>query len=310
MFVPEIKYPMARKKQSLFDGFVFKTGFFALLCSVAFWLFEKYEAQSGRTPTASQELPRHIPDTTQTTPGESQVPEELEPSAALGTVVKHTYFTLSYVEDHEQAEWVAYEITRERLNKNWAERPNTFRPDAAIRTESATPRDYSGSGYDKGHLCAAADMAFDEQAIEETFLMSNISPQVRVFNGGIWRELEENTRDWARKYGRLYVATGPVLTQSPLESIGFSKVSVPAAYYKVLYAPDKNICIAYMLPNELSKKPIDDFACSIDDVEKTTGIDFFPLLEKEIPESSFDTDVWPVNRKRYEKRLRDWNQTK
>lgn len=308
MFVPEIKHPMTRKKQSIFDGFIFKTSFFALLCSVVFWFFEKYEAQNGGNPSTRQEAPRHGPNTSQTTSAAIQVPADVLPSSNLGTPVNHTYFALSYVEDHEQAEWVAYEITRERLNKNWAERPKTFRPDAKVRTESATPRDYSGSGYDKGHLCAAADMAFDKHAIEETFLMSNISPQARKFNGGIWRELEENTRDWARKYGRLYVATGPVLTQPPLENIGFSKVSVPAAYYKVLYAPDKNICIAFLMPNELSKKPIDDFACSIDDVEKTTGIDFFPLLEKEIPESSFDTDAWPVNRKRYEKRLRDWNQ--
>jgi endonuclease G len=200
-----------------------------------------------------------------------------------------------------------YEISREKLNKNWAERPNSFRPDPDVRTESATPRDYSNSGYDKGHLCAAADMAFDAAAIEETFLMSNISPQVRAFNGGIWRELEENTRDWARKYGRLAVATGPVLTQPTLGSIGFSKVSVPAAYYKVLYAPEQNIAIGYILPNEVSQQPLDDFACSIDAVEKATGIDFFPKLKKEIPEATFDTDAWPVNRKRYEKRLKEWN---
>jgi len=308
MFVALIKHPMARKKQSIFDGFLYKTSFFALLCSVAFWLFDQYSDKKNTSPVSQQEIPRSGNTSTPNPPGESQVPEEILPSIHLGELVTHTYFALSYSEDHEQAEWVAYEITLERLNKNWAERPKTFRPDPAVRTESATPRDYTGSGYDKGHLCAAADMAFDGQAIEETFFMSNISPQQRTFNGGIWRELEENTRDWARKYGRLYVVTGPVLTQKPLESIGFSKVSVPASYYKVLYAPDKNICIAYVLPNKLSKKPLDDFACSIDDVEAATGIDFFCKMETEIPESSFDTNDWPVNRKRYEKRLRDWNQ--
>lgn len=240
---------------------------------------------------------------------ESQVPAEIFP-ASPGQVVRHGWYALGYSEDHEQAEWVAYELTREQLDENWAERPNTFRPDPAVRTESATPRDYVSSGYDKGHLCPAADRAFDAAAIDETFFMSNISPQVSAFNIGVWRELEELTRDWARRFKRLYVVTGPVLSEQGLGQIGFSKVTVPAAFYKVLYAPESERAIAFILPNQQSDKMISDYACSIDQVEERTGIDFFPQLLKglkEEREASLDKTAWPINRTRYEQRVKVWN---
>jgi len=224
--------------------------------------------------------------------------------------VRHTWYALSYSEAHEQAEWVAYELTRDRLNQEWVARSNNFRPDFAVSTESATPRDYSGSGYDKGHLCPAADMAFEEKAMEESFYMSNMSPQVKAFNMGVWRELEECTRDWARKFKRLYVATGPVLAAAPLGQIGQSKVTVPGAYYKVLLAPDQGKAIAFLMPNALSDKPVMDFACSIDAVEKSTGLDFFPQLLKGLDEElegSLDKEAWPIDRRRYAERVEKWN---
>lgn len=304
---------MARRNASSDSGgFIFKTGLFAVLAGVAFWLFNHFGGQ--KTPESADgqvitEMPADKPGAEKPATI-SQVPEDILPASTTGALVRHTYYALSYDEDHEQAEWVAYEITRDRLNENWAERPNTFRPDSDVRTESATPRDYSGSGYDKGHLCPAADMAFNEAAIDESFLMSNMSPQVPAFNGGIWRELEECARDWGRKFERVYVATGPVLSQTPLGSIGFSKVTVPSAYYKVLYAPEQHRAIAFILPNEMSTKPVMDYAVTIDAVENMTGIDFFPNLLKglnEEIEGSLDKDAWPIDRQRYKTRVEQWN---
>ncbi len=305
---------MARRSSSDSGGFLFKTGAFAVLAAVAFWLFNQF---SGKKPaetadsTPKTELPASAdPKPATPNPTVSQVPENILPVSTTGEIVRHTWYTLSYSEDHEQAEWVAYDLTRDRLNENWAARPNTFRPDAAVRTESATPRDYNASGYDKGHLCPAADMAFSESAIDETFFMSNMSPQVPAFNVGIWRELEELTRDWARKFNHLYIVTGPVLTQPGLAQIGFSKVTVPAAYYKVLYAPDQQRAIAFMIPNARSIQPVMNYACSIDQVEKLTALDFFPQLlqgmDEEL-EGSLDKDAWPINRQRYEMRVKEWN---
>ena len=303
---------MARRSSSDSGGFLFKTGAFAVLAGIAFWLFNQFSGKKSDTPSEAS-TPTEMPaktDRPETAPVTSQVPENILPASTTGEVVRHTWFTLSYNEDHEQAEWVAYELTRDHLNENWAERPNSFRPDPDVRTESATPRDYAGSGYDKGHLCPAADMAFDDGAIDETFFMSNMSPQVPAFNVGVWRELEELTRDWARKFKHLYVVTGPVLTVQDLGQIGFSKVTVPGAYYKVLLAPDQQKAIAFMLPNALSTQPVMEYSCSIDQVEKRTGLDFFPNLLKGLDEElegSLDRDAWPVDRKRYEERVKTWN---
>ncbi|MFN0035113.1 MAG: DNA/RNA non-specific endonuclease [Saprospiraceae bacterium] len=310
---------MARRNSSSNSGgFLFKTGIFAVLAGLAFWLFNQFGGKKTGQPIDTKppiEISKDRPQPEAEGPKPSaekrasEVPEEIFPTSA-GELVRHTWFALGYSEDHEQAEWVAYELTRERLNQNWAERPNSFRPDPEVRTESATPRDYNASGYDKGHLCPAADMAFDAAAMDESFFMSNISPQVPAFNVGIWRELEELTRDWARRFNRLYVVTGPVLSQPGQGQIGFSKVTVPAAYYKVLLAPEQQRAIGFMLPNSLSERPVTDFACSIDKVEKSTGIDFFPQLLKglgEELEASLDKDAWPVNRTRQAERVKVWN---
>jgi endonuclease G len=303
---------MARRSSDS-GGFLFKTGIFAVLAGVAFWLFNQFGGKKNAepdAPNAQTELPAERPENVPAKP-KSSVSESILPISTTGEVVRHGWFTLSYSEDHEQAEWVAYELTRARLNENWAERPNTFRPDPEVRTESATPRDYNASGYDRGHLCPAADMAFDAAAIDETFFMSNISPQVPAFNVGVWRELEELTRDWARKFERLYVVTGPVLSQTAQAApLGFSKVTVPSAFYKVLVAPEQRRAIAFVLPNALNTKPVMDFACSIDRAEKATGLDFFPNLLKGLDEeleASLDKDAWPVDRARQEERMKVWN---
>lgn len=294
---------------------LFKTGLFAAMAGLLFFLFNQFGGKKANQPMDEKppiELTKGRPAPQSDRPepdGESQVPDNILPSAS-GEIVHHTWYTLSYLEDHEQAEWVAYELTRDRLDETWAERPNSFRPDPAVRTESATPRDYTSSGYDKGHLCPAADMAFDATAIDESFFMSNMSPQVPPFNMGIWRELEELTRDWARRFKKLYVVTGPVLRLPALGQIGFSKVTVPAAFYKVLLAPDQQRAIAFILPNQMSEKPVTDYACSIDKVEEVTGIDFFPQLLKGLDEElegSLDKEAWPLNRNRYEQRVKVWN---
>jgi endonuclease G, mitochondrial len=302
---------MARSSSSDSGGFLFKTGIFALLAGAAFWLFNQFPGKKS-SDTDGPVLKTEAPADRPASPGAaaSTVPENILPASTTGEVVRHTWYALSYSEAHEQAEWVTYELTRDRLDRKWVERSNNFRPDFEVRTESATPRDYSGSGYDKGHLCPAADMAFEEKAMEESFYMSNMSPQVKAFNMGVWRELEECTRDWARKFKRLYVATGPVLAAAPLGQIGQSKVTVPGAYYKVLLAPEQGKAIAFLMPNALSDKPVMDFACSIDEVEKKTGLDFFPQLLKGLDEElegSLDKEAWPVDRRRYAERVEKWN---
>ena len=196
----------------------------------------------------------------------------------------HTYegFTLCYREEYEQAEWVAYCITEAELVKE-AERSNEFHADTKISTGSATPEDYSRSGYDRGHLAPAADMAFSKAAMRDSFNMSNMSPQAPQFNRGIWKNLEEQVRKWVHTFGALYVVSGPILDKDAYsyKAIGKNQVAVPEYYYKVLMAKsgERIIAVAFILPNDKDKGSIWDYAVSVDEAEEKTGLDFFYLLD-------------------------------
>lgn len=236
------------------------------------------------------------------------LPTEFFPTTKLGYIVKHQYYALSYSEKHEQPEWVAYELTKESIRVKNVERPNNFRPDPKVRKASASKSDYRGSGYDRGHLAPSGDMAFNKKAASETFYFSNMSPQIRNFNSGIWRELEERVRDWAWDNKHLYVITGPVLTRGIRETIGPNEVAVPEEYYKVIldYTQPGLKGIAFLMPNEISTKPLMDYALSIDEVEDITGIDFFPEIEDEDEEkleSKYDVTAWRIDRNQERARI-------
>lgn len=125
------------------------------------------------------------------------------PSSTTGYVVHHHNYSLSYSEKHEQAEWVAYELKRNHLSANKFKRPY-FDQDESITTQSAHWANYKKSGYDKGHLCPAADRRYSKQAHDETFLTSNITPQEHQFNAGVWNRLEQKVRYWAKKIQRCF----------------------------------------------------------------------------------------------------------
>jgi len=212
-----------------------------------------------------------------------------------GQLIDHTYYTLSYNEAHEQAEWVAYELTPGRVYGQLP-RHNNFRTDEAVPTGSATPEDYRASGYDRGHLVPAGDMKFDARAMDETFFLSNISPQKKEFNSGIWNELEKLVRKWAIEYEHLYVICGPVLS-NPLERIGPNGVSVPSHYYKILFddrAPETKM-IAFLIPHQASDEALINFVVPVDEVEQLTGIDFFPGFDQRLTDSleaNSRVDLW------------------
>lgn len=197
-------------------------------------------------------------------------------------IVSHSYYTLSYNEKYEQANWVYYTLTDSLLRKPGVKRSNNFREDKKVVSRSAKPSDYTKSGYDRGHLCPAGDMGFDPRAMDESFLMSNMSPQMPGFNRGIWKELEEQVRQWAEIEGRLYVVTGPVFND-PKGWIGKEKVLVPGYFFKIIYDPtDEPKLIAFVFPNEKSDRPLSDYVLSVDDTEKLTGYDFFSQLPDEL----------------------------
>lgn len=231
---------------------------------------------------------------------------EIPKSPYNDEIVRHTYFTLAYVEEHEQARWVAYKMTAKNLEKNVTRSQEVFYPDRKVSTGSALPMDYAGSGFDRGHLAPAGDFTGNEQMIRETFAMSNISPQYPLFNRETWRLLEEKVRFWGEKKSDLYIVTGPVF-KGNMQKIGKkNKISVPLAYYKVILSLKEERGIAFIVPNKNIKENYRKYQVSIDEVEKETGLDFFHLLPDDLEEkieSSTATNGWfaPAKSKRNSK---------
>lgn len=233
------------------------------------------------------------------------------PSSTSKVIINHDYYSLSYDEEFEQAEWVAYKLTKADLVKPNFPRSDYFEEDPMIPTKSATFYDYKGSGYTKGHLAPAADMSFSEEAMRQSFYMSNMSPQIRGFNNGIWRELEEQTRDWAYHNKEVYLVSGPVLSSN----LNFTKkgIGIPEYFYKIILdieGPEKK-AIAFLIPHEVLEERLQVYATTIDEVEKMTGINFFYGLldhDDEINlENHIDINKWKFSEDRYELRVKYWN---
>lgn len=204
--------------------------------------------------------------------------------------IQHAGFALAYDETHEQAKWVAYELTLEETIKG-VERSGKFLPDPKVVTGTATNEDYKGSGYDRGHLAPAADMSWSDQAMQQSFYFSNISPQVPSFNRGIWKKLEDRVRKWAKQDTSIFIVTGSVLTEN-LSAIGPNRVTVPAHFYKALlvYRDNNQKAIAFILPNEKSGLPLHRFAVTIDSLERLTGLNFFPALPDSV-EANLENEI-------------------
>ena len=198
------------------------------------------------------------------------------------TIIDRPGYALGYSEYHEQAAWVIYIMTREEATTKEAQRTNRFRSDPQIPTGSATPGDYRRSGYDRGHLAPAADMAFSGQTMADSFFMSNMSPQKPAFNRGIWKDLEALVRYFAITERKIVVITGPILPKKKSVTIGTNQVTVPTHYYKVIFdlTPPQKM-IGFILPNEGSNEPLATFAVTVDAVEKATGLNFFSKVPKE-----------------------------
>ncbi|MBL4662688.1 MAG: DNA/RNA non-specific endonuclease [Flavobacteriaceae bacterium] len=263
--------------------------YFILVITITTTLFfaEKYVDRENEHYPNTSEVKKDV--------GPIEFDETFYPTSTTGVVINHAYYSLSYAEEHEQAEWVAYEMKKSHLSQNEFKRPY-FVEDKEVRTSSADWRNYKKSGYDRGHLCPAGDRRFNYGAFHETFLTSNISPQNSKFNSGVWNRLEQKVRFWAKKYDGVFVITGGVLKKG-LSGIGDERVSVPEEFYKIVVdaSGDKLKTIAFLIPNKGTNTSFYDFAVNIDQIEAKTGIDFFPALsnsEEKILESKIDLKAW------------------
>ncbi len=240
------------------------------------------------------------------------------PQGKSSDVVHHSYYSIGYNTKKEIPDWVAYELTEASLKIKNVQRAKRFLVDNDVKGKSAKHGDYINSGYTRGHMAPAGDMAFSKKAMRESFYMSNMTPQLRNFNGGIWRELEENVRDWAYDNDVLYVVSGPIFYDEKYEKIGGStKVAVPDAFFKAILDLEgkSEKGIGFIIPHKTHVEHLREFAVSIDEIEKQSGLDLFPHLfasddNEAALESRFNLNSWQISRSRFDQRVKHWNNQK
>ena len=207
------------------------------------------------------------------------------PESDTDTVLNRIGYSLGYSYELKLAVWVSYYSKREWVLSE-AITGRHFKPDPDLPSDCrAYNRDYSNSGYDRGHLAMQADMrGRSEQCEREACYFSNVAPQLPNFNRGIWNVLEDKIRDYVVDNGDCWVIDGPVFYDGYSETIGLDNIPVPDAFYKIMVDTTNGgiLSYAFIIPNEVSDLPLDSFAVSIDSIEKVTSIDFFPELPDKI----------------------------
>lgn len=207
-------------------------------------------------------------------------------------------YTVSYNKELKIPNWVAWELTPEKLVERES-RTDKFLPDPDLpEDEAVTTDDYKGAGMDRGHMCPAGDNRWHWKAMQESFYMTNICPQNHNLNRGDWKELEESCRRWAQEEGKIYIVCGPILYDQRHRTIGKKhKITVPEAFFKVVLCADSNPpkAIGFIYKNASGNHPLDSYVNTVDEVERITGIDFFPALPDEIEEkveTEYDLKLW------------------
>ncbi len=224
-------------------------------------------------------------------------------------------FRKGYVLEHSSIDkiplWVCEVVTTSQLNGEY-KREGKFAADPDLKGPKAVPSDYTNSGFDRGHQAPAGNQTTNKELNVQTFYMSNMAPQTKTLNEGIWKKLEETTRHWVTEYGTAYEWTGPIF-YDPKEdtaatadgtlkykTVGPGAVAVPTHFYKIVVVKSGDTwkSIAFVMPNQDFKAPYhpEDYRTTIDWIEKRTGIQFMPNLSAAMsaqlkpPQKS---DMWP-----------------
>ena len=203
-------------------------------------------------------------------------------------IVQHKAFVSSYNTETLIPDWVAYELTADETGGQHTREGIEFRMDPDLKgCRQAMREDYSGSGWTKGHLMPAADAATTSSTMSETFYFTNVCPQNEVLNAGDWAYLEKKVRQWANRYGSIWVVTGPIVGDNRYGTIGDRDVVVPDAFFKALLIRKKNgsySAIAFVMDNDDDRYYLKDCMMTVNELEALTGEDFFPVLDDTIEE--------------------------
>jgi len=184
--------------------------------------------------------------------------------------------------------WVAWTLTPDHVI-GCAPRVDAFAPDQSLGINSAKPSDYAGSGYDQGHLANNADMSYDESVAKESFLMSNMSPQLPAVNRGTWKNLESAERAWVYTTKHSWTIYAGNVWSASSKTIGADKVVIPDSLYKVLIDDTTKQSIAFLMPNQTGiDANFTKYQVTVTDVEKASGYTF------PVPDSKTVKNVIPA----------------
>jgi len=219
---------------------------------------------------------------------------ELPAISDTDIILVYSGFVVNYNSEWLLPNWVAYELTAEELDGD-VPRGRSFSMDLDYKGRQAMREDYSNTGWDKGHMAPSADMKWSQVAMKESFYLTNICPQDHNLNEKDWQTLEKYVRDWAVKYGKVWVVCGPYVTTSQYGTIGERNVMIPDGFFKaVLRQDDRNVwhSIAFVFENNSSKQAVKDAVHSINEVEKLIGYDLFTNLRNRIEEDVEAQSDW------------------
>jgi len=224
---------------------------------------------------------------------------EIPAAGPADNIVVYQGYTSAYNTETLIPNWVAYELTDEETRGDAGREDKMFSMDKSFKGPQARREDYSGSGWTKGHMAPAKDLAWSDEALTETFFFMNVCPQNETLNAKDWNYLEKQVRKWAREYGKVWVVSGPIVGENKYGTIGEDHVVVPDAFFKAVMVVSGSLysSIAFIMGNDSQRYYLADCALSVNELEAITGLDFFPSLSDDIEdlvEASYDFKVWGI----------------
>ena len=234
-------------------------------------------------------------------------------------ILQYISYVVSYNKETKNPNWVVWHLTAEHTDGEFARRgvpyfengeacgigkvdPTLLKGNYFVDMKIEEPRpdfdDWSEmpAGLSHGHMCPAGDNKWSKAAMNQSFLLTNMCPQTETLNGGGWKKLEEKCRDWAIKYGDIYIVSGPIFYEGVKRSFGKNKIGIPDAFFKVVLCVNgKPKAIGFVYSNDDSSHSMAKCVRSVDEVEDIVRMDFFPSLPDSIEnevEVMADLSMW------------------
>jgi len=218
------------------------------------------------------------------------------PRYAIGKneeVVKHTGYRFLFSKDFKVSKWVAYQLKAEHVHGKTPPRKG-YRNDPKVSTVFKDS-DFNSNIFDRGHQAPHKHLAYSPQTLLEASYFTNITPQTKELNRGVWKTLETKCTNWAKKHGKIYITTGSNVKKYDRRLN--KKVSIPKLYYKVILVNNESNqkAIGYVIPNDTILSCLCSYAVTVDSVEALTSLDFFHKVDNDYEEkieSEIDEKFW------------------